>query len=65
MPQQQPHRNPSESGDSPLGQCSVCGEAVTREDPGTVTFSATTGKMANVHDRCAAGGGGGDSGGEG
>jgi hypothetical protein len=53
MPQQEPHRNPSEGGDPPLGQCAVCGEPVTREDPGTVTFSAATGRMANVHDRCA------------
>lgn len=52
MPQQEPHRNPSESGDPPIGECAVCGEPVTRADPGTLTFVASTGSMATVHDRC-------------
>jgi hypothetical protein len=55
MPQQQPHRNPSESGDPPIGECAVCEEPVTRDDPGTLTFVASTGSMATVHDRCQPG----------
>jgi hypothetical protein len=48
MPQQQSQK----SGEPPIGQCSVCGEPVTRDDPGTLRFSAASGTMANVHTRC-------------
>jgi len=47
MPQEQSQK----SGDPPIGECSVCGEKVTREDPGTLEFSLATGSMTHVHDR--------------
>jgi hypothetical protein len=50
MPQQQAQK----SGDPPLGACAVCGEPVTRDDPGRLQFSATSGRMTQVHDRCRA-----------
>jgi hypothetical protein len=50
MPQEQSQK----SGDPPLGRCTVCNEPVTAEDPGKVRFSASTGSMAHVHDRCRA-----------
>lgn len=51
MPQQQPDR----SGEPPLGRCTVCGEAVTRDDPGRMTFVQSSGQMTNVHTRCESG----------
>jgi hypothetical protein len=48
MPQQQPQQ----SGEPPIGSCSVCGEPVTLEDPGRLEFSVASGEMRNVHDRC-------------
>jgi hypothetical protein len=41
------------SGEPPLGQCVVCGQPVTRDDPGKIQFDATDGRMTNVHIRCA------------
>jgi hypothetical protein len=48
MPQEQSQK----SGDPPLGECAVCGEAVTREDPGTLKFALASGAMTQVHTRC-------------
>jgi hypothetical protein len=48
MPQEQAQK----SGDPPLGQCAVCGEPVTRDDPGKLEFSTATGSMTHVHERC-------------
>ena len=39
-------------GEPPIGQCTVCGDPVTRDDPGALTFSAATGSMTHVHTRC-------------
>lgn len=43
------------SGEPPIGQCSVCSEPVTATDPGSLTFSASTGAMTHVHTRCKPG----------
>lgn len=43
------------SGEPPIGECAVCGEPVTREDPGALQFSLSTGAMTHVHTRCQAG----------
>jgi hypothetical protein len=51
MGQQQPQQ-PGQSGDPPLGQCAVCGEPVTRDDPGRLRMTVSTGRMSNVHTRC-------------
>jgi hypothetical protein len=48
MPQEQSQK----SGEPPIGECAVCGEPVTQEDPGTLQFSPSSGVMANVHTRC-------------
>jgi hypothetical protein len=40
------------SGEPPIGECAVCGEPVTREDPGTLQFSLSSGAMSHVHTRC-------------
>jgi hypothetical protein len=48
MPQEQSQT----SGEPPFGECVVCGEPVTREDPGTLTFSLASGVMTHVHTRC-------------
>jgi len=48
MPQQQSQK----SGEPPIGECAVCGRAVTRDDPGKLRFDASDGTMAHVHDRC-------------
>ena len=39
-------------GEPPIGQCTVCGDPVTRDDSGALTFSAATGSMTHVHTRC-------------
>lgn len=57
MPQEQSQR----SGEPPIGQCAVCGKPVTREDPGALQFSLSSGAMSHVHDRCQAGTGRGGS----
>jgi hypothetical protein len=48
MPQEQSQK----SGEPPIGECAVCGEPVTREDPGTLKFSLASGAMTHVHTRC-------------
>ena len=48
MGQQQSDR----SSDPPLGRCAVCGEPVTRDDPGRIRVTQSTGRMANIHFRC-------------
>ncbi len=50
MPQEQSQK----SGEPPIGECTVCGELVTRNDPGTLRFSPASGAMSHVHDRCEA-----------
>jgi hypothetical protein len=50
MPQEQSQQ----SGEPPIGQCVVCGEPVTRADPGTLRFSPETGALTHVHARCEA-----------
>jgi hypothetical protein len=50
MPQEQSQK----SGEPPIGECAVCGELVTRDDPGTLRFSPASGAMTHVHDRCEA-----------
>jgi hypothetical protein len=51
MPQEQSQK----SGEPPIGECAVCGEPVTREDPGVLQFSRSSGAMSHVHTRCQAG----------
>jgi hypothetical protein len=51
MPQQQPDR----MSDPALGRCVVCGQPVTRDDPGRIRFVSATGEMTNVHARCEQG----------
>jgi hypothetical protein len=48
MPQEQSQK----SGEPPLGECAVCGEPVTREDPGTLRFSPSSGSITHIHTRC-------------
>jgi len=48
MPQEQSQK----SGDPPIGVCAVCGDRVTRDDPGVLQYSPSTGSMAHVHTRC-------------
>jgi len=50
MPQEQSQK----SGEPPIGECAVCGERVTPDDPGTLQFSPSTGAIAQVHARCRA-----------
>ncbi len=57
MPQQQSQK----SGEPPIGECAVCGEPVTREDPGALKFSPASGAMSHVHTRCESASDAGDA----
>jgi len=48
MPQEQSQK----SGEPPIGECALCGAPVTRDDPGKLQFSPSTGSMTHVHTRC-------------
>jgi hypothetical protein len=57
MPQEQSQK----SGEPPIGTCAVCGEPVTREDPGTLEFELSSGAMSHAHTRCRSGTAPGDA----
>jgi hypothetical protein len=50
-----PQEQSQKSGEPPIGECAVCGRRVTRDDPGTLRFSPSSGVMTHIHTRCESG----------